>query len=71
VLAKISSFQSPNHGYQGMVDAANMYALTGEAAWIDFPDPGFHRQEDRILNPVAQRDANTIFVAHDMKRESS
>ena len=64
VLVKIPSFQSPNHGYQDhMVDAAEMYALTGEAAWIGFPDPGFHRQVDGTLNQVAQRDADAIFSA--------
>ena len=46
-----------------MVDAANIYALTGEAAWINFPNPGFHRQADGTLNPVAQCDANAIFRA--------
>jgi hypothetical protein len=46
-----------------MVDAAEMYALTGESAWIGFPDPGFHRQVDGTLNPVAQRDADAIFSA--------
>ena len=32
MLAKIPSFKSPIHGYQCMVDAAKLYALTGEAA---------------------------------------
>ena len=63
VLAKIPSFQSLNHGYQGMVDATNVYALTREAAWIDFPNPGLHRQADGYLNPVTQRNADTIFGA--------
>ena len=63
VLAKVLSFQSANHGYQGMVDAAYMYALMWETPWIDFPDPGFHRQADGSLNPVAQRDAEAIFNA--------
>ena len=63
VLATIPSFQSPNHGYQGIVDAAEIYALTREAAWIDFPDPGFYRQADRTLNPVIQHTADAIFSA--------
>ena len=54
---------SANHGYQGMVDTADFYALTGETPWIGFPDPGFHRQANGSLNPVAQRDANVIFNA--------
>jgi hypothetical protein len=62
-LAKIPSFQSPNHGYQGMVDAPPIYALTGEVPWVDFPDPGFHRQADGTLNPIGQRDADAIFSA--------
>jgi hypothetical protein len=41
-----------------MVDAAEMYALTGELAWINFSDPDFHRQADGTLNLVAQRDAD-------------
>ena len=53
VLAKIPSFQSTNHGYQGMVDQAEIDALTEEPAWIDFPNPGFHRQADGTLDPVA------------------
>ena len=44
-----------------MVDTAGIYALTGETAWIDFPDPGFHCQADGSLNPVAQQDAEAIF----------
>ena len=66
VLAKIPSFQSPNHGYQGMVDTADVYALTGEVAWINFSNPGFHRQADGSLDPIAQRDANTISGAATM-----
>ena len=46
-----------------MTDATEVYALTGEAAWIGFPDPGFHRQVDGTLNQVAQRDADAIFSA--------
>ena len=46
-----------------MVDAADIYALTEEAAWINFYDPGFHRQADGSLNPVAKRDADAIFGA--------
>ena len=38
-----------------MVDTAGIYLLTGEAAWIDFPDPGFHRQADGTLNPGCRR----------------
>ena len=46
-----------------MVDATDVYALTREAAWIDFPNPGLHRQADGYLNPVTQRNADTIFGA--------
>ena len=46
-----------------MVDAADMYALTGESAWIDFFNPGFHRHANGSLVLVAQRDADTIFSA--------
>ena len=46
-----------------MVDAAEMYVLTREAALINFPDPGFHYQVDGTLSPVAQRDANVICSA--------
>ena len=53
VLAKSPSFQSANHGYQGKVDAADIYALTGETPCIKFPDPEYHRQADGSLNPVA------------------
>ena len=62
-LAKIPSFQSPNHGYQGMVDAPEIYALTGEVPWVQFPDPGFHRQADGTLDATGQRDADAIFTA--------
>ena len=44
-----------------MVDAADIYVVTGDMAWIDFPVPGFHRQAGRTLNPVTQRDAKVIF----------
>ena len=44
-----------------MVDATDVSALTGEAAWIDFPNPGFYRQADGTLNPVAHRDAGVTF----------
>ena len=61
VLAKIPSYQLPNHGYQDMVDQAEIYALTGETAWIDFADLGFRRQANGSLDPVAQRNAEAIF----------
>ena len=63
VLVKIPSFQSMGHGYQDMVDAAEIYTLTGAAPWIDFPNPGLHRQADSNLGTVAQRGANAIFSA--------
>ena len=63
VMVKSPSFQSLNHGYQSMVDAAEMYALSGEVAWINVTDPGFHCQTDGTLNTVTQCDANTIFSA--------
>ena len=43
VLVESPSFQSTDHGYQGMVDFPKVYALTGAAPWIDFPDPGVYR----------------------------
>ena len=46
-----------------MVDAADMYALTGESAWIDFFNPGFHRHANGTFNPVAQRNTKAIFNA--------
>jgi hypothetical protein len=46
-----------------MVDAPEIYALTGEVAWINFPDPGFHCQADGTLNPIGQCDADAIFSA--------
>ena len=49
-----------------MIDQEEIYELTGEPAWIDFPDPGFHRQADGLLDPVAQRDAEAIFNANIM-----
>ena len=60
VLAKIPSFQSQNHGYQGVVDAAEIYVLTRELAWINFPNPGFHCQADGTLNQSAQRNVVAI-----------
>ena len=41
----------------GMVVTPEEYALTGEAAWVDFPDPGFHRPLGE--NATEQRDAET------------
>ena len=61
VLAKIPSFQSLNHGYQGMVDVVEMYALTEKEAWIDVPNHGFHRRSGETLNPVTQRGVGAIF----------
>ena len=61
VSVKIPSCQSPTCEYQGSVDAVKGYTLAGETAWINFPDPGFHRQVDGTLNPVTQCDANTSF----------
>ena len=46
-----------------MVDQVKMYALTGEPVWIDFPNPGFHRQANGSFDPVVQRDAKAIFNA--------
>ena len=49
-----------------MVDQAEIYALTGETAWIDFADPGFRRQADGSLDPVTQRNAEANFNANIM-----
>ena len=47
-----------------MIDQEVIHALTGEPAWIDFPDPGFHCQ--LANDPVAQRNAEAIFNANTM-----
>ena len=39
-----------------MVDQAEMYALTGEPAWTDFPHPGFRRQADGLIDLLAHCD---------------
>ena len=44
-----------------MIDQEEIYALTGEPPWVNFPDLGFHRQADGLFDPVAQRDAGAIF----------
>jgi hypothetical protein len=46
-----------------MVDSVQVYALTGEAPWIDFPNPGYHRQADGTLDACRQQDADEIFQA--------
>ena len=33
---------------------------------MNFPDPGFHRQANGLLDPVGQRDAEAIFNANIM-----
>jgi hypothetical protein len=62
-LVKIPSFQSTDHGYQGMVDSPQIYALNGLDPWIDFPDPGYHRLTDGTMDDVQQRDAEAVFKA--------
>ena len=47
-----------------MIDQEEIYKLTGESPWVDFPDPGFHRQP--ATNTVGQRDAEAIFNANTM-----
>ena len=60
-VQEIPSFQSIKYGYMGMVVTPEEYALTGETAWQDFPDPGFHRPLGG--NATEQRDAETEFQA--------
>ena len=63
VLAKVPSFESATHEYQGMVDTADICALTGDPAWINFSDPVFDCQANRVLNPIAQHDAEITNAA--------
>ena len=47
-----------------MIDQEEIYKLTGESPWVDFPDPGFHCQP--ATDTVGQRDAEAIFNANTM-----
>ena len=62
-LEGIPSQQSPEFGYKGMSQQAAEYALNVNVPWIDFPDPGNHRQADGTMNTQQHRDADAIFAA--------
>ena len=60
-LCKILSIQSTDFGYQGMVNAPAVYALTGAPTWQDFNNPGYHWSVDGTLSVLEQQDDNVIF----------
>ena len=46
-----------------MVKQADVYELTGEEPWVDFPDPGhFFPHVDDMLNTNQQQDAEAIYA---------
>ena len=47
-----------------MIDQEEIYRLTGEPPWVDFPDPGYHRQP--AADTIGQRDAEALFNANTM-----
>ena len=62
-LAGFASFQSADHGYVGMIDKPEVYALTGADPWTNVPNPGVHRVADGTMNANEQRDADVIYAA--------
>ena len=56
----ILSYQSLRHGHKGFVTPAKEYALTGEALWVDYQDPGLHWSLGG--NAAQQRDTDVRFT---------
>ena len=74
-LQGIPSYQSQRYGFMGFVTSPEEYALTGEPAWFDYGDPGFHR--DLGGTAAVQRDkdveynvAKTIFQCQENVRQA-
>ena len=58
-LQGIPSYQSQRYGYMGFVTSPEEYALTGEPAWFNYADPGFHR--DLGGTAATQRDKDVEY----------
>ena len=57
ILSAIPSQQSADHGYQGMVQHPNIYALVCPDAWEEWADPGPTRR-GTVYNPHPQYGTN-------------
>ena len=64
-LKGITSFQSEEFGFRGMVESAPIYALRTNIPWVECPDPGHHRALDGGNNftTTQQRDLEVVFQA--------
>jgi len=64
-LEGIVSFQSDEFGFRGMVESVPIYALRTNVPWVEFPDPGHHRELDEGSNrtTTAQHDLEVVFQA--------
>ena len=64
-LEGITSFQSEEFGFRGMVESAPIYALRTNIPWVECPDPGHHRALDGGNNftTTQQRDLEVVFQA--------
>ena len=60
-LASIPSNQSRDHGYSGMIEQKEVYALKCNIPWQDAGDPGPHRKVDPQLNTAGQNDATVEY----------
>ena len=40
ILSTIPSAQSEDHGFRGLVESAEMYALVSNTPWRNWPNPG-------------------------------
>ena len=50
ILSTIPSARSEDHGYRGMIESADIYALTTATPWENLTDPGPTRM-GTTLNP--------------------
>ena len=59
----IPSQQSEDHGYQGLIEAPTVYALTGSPSWTMIMNPGPHRAVVANATGLEQRNSETIYNA--------
>ena len=50
ILSTIPSAQSEDHGFRGLVESAEMYALVSNTPWRNWPNPGPTRR-GTVINP--------------------
>ncbi len=63
-LISVPSQQTADHGYAGMVEQEELYALRMNTPWVPFPDPGTHATIDPAAANGANCQARIVYTAN-------